>query len=57
MVVQRVLNNNAVVSRDPSGREVVLLGKGIGFGSRRGDRIQSDQITSLFTACPKQKYR
>lgn len=32
MLAIRKLNNNAVICRDSRGREVVALGKGVGFG-------------------------
>lgn len=38
MKVTKQLNNNIVIASDDQGREVVLMGKGIGFGCRPGWR-------------------
>ena len=34
--VDKALNNNVIIARHPSLGEVVLIGKGIGFGKNRG---------------------
>ena len=36
MRVLRVLNNNVVLSRDDTGRGVILTGRGIGFRAQVG---------------------
>lgn len=42
--VQRVLNNNALlVTTDQENRESILLGKGIGFGKKAGDFMESSK--------------
>ena len=35
MVIEKVLNNNMVISRNPEGKEIILQGKGIGFNKRK----------------------
>ena len=44
----KVLNNNGILVLDgESQREVILLGNGIGFGHRTGERIESTgQVTN-----------
>ena len=39
MVVDKVINNNIVSAFDETGTEVVLMGRGIGFGTKPGKRI------------------
>ena len=39
MQITRVLNTNAVLSADSDSNEIVLLGRGIGFKARPGDKI------------------
>ena len=39
VTVNKVYNNNVVLGTDPDGKEVVLLGKGLGFGRRPGDTL------------------
>lgn len=36
MKISRQLNNNIVIASDEQGREIVLMGKGIGFGCKAG---------------------
>lgn len=48
MIVQKVLNNSLGVSMDDDSREVIVMGKGIGFNSRPGDEIAPDKIEKLF---------
>lgn len=39
--VIKPLNNNGLLALTGEGREVILLGKGIGFGKKSGERIES----------------
>ncbi|MGM3159726.1 BglG family transcription antiterminator LicT [Dickeya undicola] len=48
MIVQKVLNNSLVLSVDDDNREVIVMGKGIGFNSRPGDEIAQEKIEKLF---------
>lgn len=55
MVILKVLNNNLALSRDDSGREVIVKGKGIAFQKRKGEEIASDRIEKIFVADSPQK--
>ncbi|SFN23640.1 transcriptional antiterminator, BglG family [Izhakiella capsodis] len=48
MIVQKVLNNSLVLSIDDDNREVIVMGKGIGFNSKAGDEIVPEAIEKLF---------
>lgn len=48
MIIKRVLNYNAVISVTHQGLDVLLMGKGIAFKKRIGDRINSDAIEKSF---------
>ncbi len=48
MIIKRVLNHNAVISVTHQGLDVLLMGKGIAFKKRIGDRINSDAIEKSF---------
>lgn len=37
--VEKALNNNVLIASHPAYGEVVLLGKGIGFGKKRGTKL------------------
>ena len=39
--VIKPLNNNGLLALTEEGREAILLGKGIGFGKKSGERIES----------------
>ncbi|WP_106344650.1 BglG family transcription antiterminator [Planifilum fimeticola] len=50
-VVDRSLNNNVLVVRSPDGEEEILIGRGLGFGARRGNPIDPEdpRIEKRFT--------
>lgn len=44
----KVLNNNVVIAVDASGRERVLMGRGLGFGLKPDDAIDLDKVEKTF---------
>ena len=48
MVVDKVINNNIVSAFDETGTEVVLMGRGIGFGTKPGKPIVPEKIEKTF---------
>ena len=48
MVVDKVTNNNIVSAFDETGTEVVLMGRGIGFGTKPGKPIVPEKIEKTF---------
>lgn len=48
MTVSKVLNNNCIISRDTNGKEIILMGPGLGFGIKKGDPVASDKIRKVF---------
>lgn len=52
MEVVRALNNSAVLCVDADGTQVVLLGKGIGFGKHPGDGMTSTDADQVFVPSP-----
>lgn len=49
VVIEKILNNNAVVSLSDERSEIIVMGKGIAFGKKRGDLIDDDRIEKVFT--------
>ena len=49
MVIEKILNNNAVVSLSDEQSEIIVMGKGIAFGKKRGELIDDDRIEKVFT--------
>lgn len=48
MIVRRVLNNSVVDALDDAMREVIVLGRGIGFRAQPGDSIDPAAIEKVF---------
>ena len=48
MVVDKVINNNIVSAFDETGTEVVLMGRGIAFGTKPGKPIVQEKIEKTF---------
>ena len=49
MIIQKVINNNVVSTFDSNGKEVILMGKGIGFRKKTGDELDKKKIEKIFT--------
>ena len=49
MRIEKVLNNNVVISLDASGKDVIVMGSGIAFQKKRGDIIDQKKIERIFT--------
>ncbi|VXC02366.1 putative Beta-glucoside operon antiterminator [Microbacterium sp. 8M] len=50
MIIKRVIGNNAVLALDENDRQFVALGRGVGFGSRQGDPIDTKKVEQVFLA-------
>lgn len=48
MRVVKVLNNSLVLALDDDGKEVILMGKGIGFHKSTGVQIKKEEIQKVF---------
>lgn len=48
MIIKRVLNNNTVISSNSKGVDVLLMGKGIAFGKKKGQTIDMELIEKTF---------
>lgn len=46
--VVKVLNNNVIIALHPERGEVVIIGKGIGFNRKQGERISLHTIEKMF---------
>ena len=53
MQILRMLNNNAVVSKDAAEKEIIVTGKGIAFQKNRGDSIDDKLIEKIFYPADK----
>ena len=48
MQILRVINNNVISSLDDEKREVVVMGKGVGFQKKAGDLVDASRIEKIF---------
>lgn len=49
MQIIKVINNNVISSEDDKGKEIVVMGKGIGFGKKAGEEIEETRIEKVFS--------
>lgn len=48
MKIIKTVNNNIVISEDEQKREIIVMGRGLGFGKKPGQEIPSDKIEKIF---------
>ncbi len=48
MIIGKILNNNAIVTYDEDGNEVIVMGRGIAFKKKIGENVEDDQIDKKF---------
>lgn len=48
MKIDKIINNNIVSALDIDGKEVIVIGKGIGFGTKPGKAIAEDKVSKVY---------
>lgn len=48
MTIQKIINNNIVSCLDNHNREIIVMGKGLGFGQKAGMTVPEDKIEKIF---------
>lgn len=48
MEIVKVINNNIISALDNQNKEIILMGKGLGFHAKAGQKIQEDKIEKVF---------
>ncbi len=51
----RVINNNIIIVKDLNGREMIAIGKGLGYKKNKKDFVYSDEIMKTYIYVDKQK--
>ncbi|WP_413376336.1 glucose PTS transporter transcription antiterminator GlcT [Alkalihalobacillus sp. 1P02AB] len=46
--VKKALNNNVIIAEHPDYEEIILIGKGLGFGKRAGDIVAGERAEKFF---------
>lgn len=49
MKIEKILNNNAFISIDKNGEEVIVTGKGIAFGKKQGNEVELSGGYKIFS--------
>lgn len=48
MIIEKIINNNIVLTHDHKNKEIIAMGKGIGFGRKKGDTLSESEIEKVF---------
>ncbi|WP_342415236.1 PRD domain-containing protein [Paenibacillus sp. FSL R10-2782] len=48
MIIEKVLNNNVLLTKNDKGKEVIVMGRGISFKKVAGDHVDDDKIDKIF---------
>lgn len=57
MKIEKVLNNNMVSAYNTEGKEIILKGKSIGFGKKKGDEVDRKLVERVFVQNDKRDAR
>ena len=57
MQIKKIYNNNIAMVKNEVGDEVILVGKGIVFGLKKGDEIQADKAEKKFELKGEAKHK
>lgn len=49
MLIKKILNNNVVVTLDDNNKEIIVMGKGLAYGKRSGEQIDSTRVKKTFS--------
>ncbi|MCF1585292.1 hypothetical protein LQF61_02305 [Tetragenococcus koreensis] len=55
MKVLQVFSHNALVAKNEDNESVVLVGRGIGFNKKKGDRINENAASQVFVETKRQQ--
>lgn len=55
MKVNKILNNNVIITTDKNGKEIIVMGKGLAFGLKTDDIIDESSIDKTFSLKNKQE--
>jgi beta-glucoside operon transcriptional antiterminator len=48
MKIEKIINNNIVSSYDDKNREIIVMGRGLGFGCKQGQLIDETKVEKIF---------
>lgn len=53
MRIEKILNNNVVIVKDPNGQEKIVMGRGIAFKKKAGDEFPDEMVDKEFILSSK----
>lgn len=53
MIISRILNNNVIITIDENEKEIIVMGKGIGYQKSKGEAIDEDKVNKVFKLIDK----
>lgn len=56
MIISKVINNNVVSTQDEKGRELILMGSGLGFQKKPGEEIVEEKVEKKFRLHSKEEF-
>lgn len=48
MIIEKVLNNNVLLTKNQKGKEVIVMGRGISFNKVAGDHVDLEKVDKIF---------
>ena len=51
MYIEKLLNNNAFISLDENGDEIIVMGKGIAFGKKGNQKVDLTNLNYKIFSC------
>jgi len=48
LIIERIINNNVISALDEDGKEIVVMGTGIGFGKKKGQACDESRVDKIF---------
>lgn len=57
MIIKKILNNNVVITLNDYQEEIVVMGKGLAYGKKVGDHIDSLRINKVFEMSLKDEHK
>lgn len=57
MIIKKILNNNVVITLNEHHEEIVVMGKGLAYGKKTGDVIETHKINKIFEMSLKESQK
>lgn len=48
MIIKKILNNNTIITKNSKKQEIIVVGKGVGYGKNINDPVDKEKITKIF---------